>query len=110
MLVIALIPSCVDRKLLRENGFEYLHKTQDLAVIMNAVLDRVRDIVSKCIGLKFDKKNNEIFYIYYSNESQEGAKIVNEDDKKSRAWRLSTLLSSKSTFHGYNRLRTNMMK
>ena len=42
---------------------------------MNTVLDGIRDVVSRHIGLNFDLVNDEMCSIYNSDEVQEGGCI-----------------------------------
>ena len=59
-------------KLLLENGLEYIHLNRNLAVIMNYVLDLVRDQVVRYMDLNVDGIHDEICPIYDFNELLEG--------------------------------------
>lgn len=107
---IELNSSRVDMKALDEDALEIIHKNRDLAFIMNTVVDGVCDQVSRYMDINFDEINGEICIIYDINGSPEGPEVVTDNDNESRGWRLSTLLSSKSTLNCYNRLRTNLTK
>ena len=77
---------------------------------MNTVIDGVRDQVSGYMDINFDEINDKVCPSYDSNGSPEGPEVVKDTDDESRGWRLSTLLSRKSTKNGYDRLRNNLTK
>ena len=51
---IELITSCVNKNELNEKGLTYVQKNKDLAVMINTVIDGVRDTLSRLLLFNLD--------------------------------------------------------